>query len=259
MLTLLGQPRQVLRVAGAERLAGICTATRQVTWTGRRPLSQAFLYVVDMDGGRVHELAVSGRTATSWEHPTELHTTLGSIRLDKGRRHAAENEGEEGDVAAASAAVGGDAAADAPADASATAVPLSAAMRAAMAARERIAAERAAQLQQSRTGDADQRQHKVRQRTKLLSRVRSHPRGELGTALRETLELPSNATDAAVDHAIRLVMRVLHPDFSINREARGSKLGKDLQAAFQKIADLRDRLQAEREQQRAEEEAEEFS
>ncbi len=264
VLTLLGQPRQVLRVPGAERLAGLCTATRQVTWTGVRPLASTFLYVCDMDEGRLHELEVAGRTPVAWEAPTHLHTTLGSISLDGAHRRARACGDDDDDDARTAAAAPDDStagssdtaagAAEDAADASGV-TPQGVAARAAAAARAAIAAERAAQLHESRVGDAAGKAHKLRQRARLLGRVTRHPRGEVGAALLETLELPANAPAAAVDHALRLVLRVLHPDFSVNVEAKGTKLGKDLISAFQKLSDLRDRLQAEREQQRAEEEA----
>ena len=227
VLSLIGEPRQVLRVPAATRLSGICVAERQVTWTGRHPQAQAFLYIADLDEGRVHALEVEGRTQVAWEVPTELHTTLGTMKLKR-------PQDEQADERAA--------AYDPP--------PLmadeTAAAAAAVAART---AARKGQLNEGYQTDAAARAHKVRKRTKLLARVRKHPRGEVGAALLETLELPTNASEAAVDHAIRLVMRVLHPDYSINLEAKGSALGKELEAAFQKVSDLRDRLQNEREQQ----------
>ena len=252
-----------MRLPTAHRLAGLCTATRQVTWTSRQPQAATFLYAVDLDGGRVLELAVAGRMPLAWESVHQVQTTLGTLRLEGasrragrtgGRPHATDegddDEGEErGEAAATSAASAAATSSSLPLD------PLSASSRAAAAARR--AAGRRDVMVEGRAGDAAGRNHKLRQRKALLSRVARHPRGDVGAALLETLELPPNAHEAAVDHAIRLVMRVLHPDYSINREERGTKLGKALQAAFQKVSDLRDRLQADREQQRAEEEAEE--
>ena len=243
VLTLIGEPRQVLRVPGASRLAGVCVCLRQVSWTGRQPQSQAFLYCTDLDAGRVHELEVHGRVHVAWESPTHLHTRLGTIRLGTGSRHAqgdSDADADDADATAAHAEDGRSGAADE-----------RAAARAA-----RVAQGRKAYLQQGRADIDAGRAPKLRQRTRLLTRVSRHPKGDVGTRLLEMLELPPNATDAAVDHAIRLVMRLLHPDYSINLDAKGSRLGKELIAAFQKVSDVRDQLQTDREQKRAETEHE---
>ena len=232
VLSLIGEPRQVLRVPMASRLSGICVTERQVTWTGRHPQAQTFLYIADLDEGRVHAFEVAGRTQVEWEVPTELHTTLGSMKLNAGVPHppgaggaAANSVDAASEEMAAWAQVGREEAAAARAEA------------------------RKGQLAEGYSTDTVDRAQKIRKRTKLLRRINKHPRGDVGDRLLDTLELPINASTAAVDHTIRLVMRVLHPDYSINLEAKGSALGKELEAAFQKIADLRDKLQVGRAQQ----------
>ena len=225
VLSLIGEPRQVLRLPGAARLAGLCVAERQVTWTGKRPQVQAFLYAVDLDGGRVHELAIAGRTPSPGPPPSGAATGPHPPPMD-----------DETDVRPLGAPDRG---------------PLSAPMRAARAARAAVAAE-------GREGEVARRAPKLRERNRLLAQVSRHPRGDIERdQLLQTFELPPNATEAAVDHAIRFAMRVLHPDYTINHEAKGGRLGKELEAAFHRVCDLRDRRQLEREQQRAEpEEAE---
>ena len=51
---------------------------------------------------------------------------------------------------------------------------------------------------------------------------------------------PRVAGEAEVKHAIRLAMRLLHPDNSINIALKGTIAGGRIEAAFKKVNNLKD-------------------
>ena len=54
------------------------------------------------------------------------------------------------------------------------------------------------------------------------------------------LGLPTGASEAEMMRAMRLAMRLLHPDLGINQALAGSKQGERLEQALKKVNNLKD-------------------
>jgi hypothetical protein len=84
-----------------------------------------------------------------------------------------------------------------------------------------------------------QRREKEAQRDLVLQRVRSAPRH---ATIHRVLGLSQQANRAEVMQAIRLALRLLHPDRSMNLSIRGTARGKQLEAAFKRVNNMKDDL-----------------
>lgn len=78
------------------------------------------------------------------------------------------------------------------------------------------------------------RSDKERQRDRAVRAVLS------GTTVRGMLGLPDSANEEQIRHAVRLAMRLLHPDRVMNRELMGTKHFERLELAFKKVNNLKD-------------------
>jgi len=58
--------------------------------------------------------------------------------------------------------------------------------------------------------------------------------------LTDALGLPHDATDTEVDSTVRKVLRLLHPDYSINLSIKGTRRHMRIEAAFKRLNGLRD-------------------
>ena len=61
-----------------------------------------------------------------------------------------------------------------------------------------------------------------------------------GTDVRQMLGLPQTANEAQIRQAIRLAMRLLHPDRSLNYALKGTPEQARLEAAFKKVNNMKD-------------------
>ena len=81
---------------------------------------------------------------------------------------------------------------------------------------------------------AAERGEKERRRDRAVQAVLGgrHVYGMLG--------MPRTATEAELLRAMRLAMRLLHPDLAINQELRGTPEGQRIEAAFKRVNNLKD-------------------
>ena len=56
----------------------------------------------------------------------------------------------------------------------------------------------------------------------------------------DALGLEASATDAEVASTVRRLLRLLHPDFSINLASKGTRRHQRIEAAFKRLNGLRD-------------------
>ena len=82
-----------------------------------------------------------------------------------------------------------------------------------------------AELRASRTAERDQ----AASRVLALS----------STTLHEALGLGARASDAQIDRAVRKLLRLLHPDYSINLDIKGTKKQQRIEAAFKRLNGLK--------------------
>lgn len=82
-----------------------------------------------------------------------------------------------------------------------------------------------------------ERRAKEAQRDRAMRRVLAAP---ASAGVERVLGLPRDASDAEVMQAIRLAMRLLHPDRSLNLGLRDTPAGRNLEAAFKKINNVKD-------------------
>ena len=84
-----------------------------------------------------------------------------------------------------------------------------------------------------------ERKAKEAQRDLMLSRVLSAPSN---AKLSRILGVPLEATLPELMQAVRLALRLLHPDRSMNVPLRHSAKGKQLETAFKRINALKDTM-----------------
>ena len=61
-----------------------------------------------------------------------------------------------------------------------------------------------------------------------------------GRTVYAMLGMPKGSSEAEMMRAMRLAMRLLHPDLGINQALAGSKQGERLEAAFKRVNNLKD-------------------
>lgn len=88
-------------------------------------------------------------------------------------------------------------------------------------------------------GAAMERRAKEVQRDRAMRRVLSAP--ALASPQR-ALGLPAEAAEHEVMQAVRLAMRLLHPDRGMNLTLRGSPKGRELENAFKRVNNIKDRF-----------------
>ena len=86
---------------------------------------------------------------------------------------------------------------------------------------------------------AQERKAKETQRDLALQRAFSAP---ANSTIHRVLGLPTAASRAEVMQAVRFALRLLHPDRGINLALRGTAKGKQLEAAFKRVNNLKDDL-----------------
>ena len=93
---------------------------------------------------------------------------------------------------------------------------------------------------------AASRSAKARERDVAARRILAHS----SRSLMDALGLAESATDAEMSSAVRKVLRLLHPDFSINLATKGTKRQRRIEAAFKRLNSLRaDEAEATQEKQ----------
>ena len=92
--------------------------------------------------------------------------------------------------------------------------------------------EAAAELARARSAKEAQRELVLRRVLHASPRARPHT----------VLGLPSRASKEELMQAIRLALRLLHPDRAMNLPLRGTPEGKRLEAAFKRVNNLNDDL-----------------
>ena len=81
------------------------------------------------------------------------------------------------------------------------------------------------------------RMEKVRERDEAARRILAHS----STTLMQALGLEERASDAEIAKTVRRLLRLLHPDYSINLELDTStKRHRRIEAAFKRLNGLRD-------------------
>ena len=79
------------------------------------------------------------------------------------------------------------------------------------------------------------RRAKARERDIAARRVLAHS----SKTLMDALGLEQAASDAEVSSAMRKILRLLHPDYSINMAEKGTKRHRRIEAAFKRLSSLR--------------------
>ncbi len=87
--------------------------------------------------------------------------------------------------------------------------------------------------------EAQERKIKETQRDLALHRALSAPHS---AKLPRVLGLPANASKEDVMQGVRLALRLLHPDRSMNIALRDTLKGRQLEAAFKRVNNLKDDL-----------------
>ena len=100
------------------------------------------------------------------------------------------------------------------------------------------AAAAAAAAASEETAGAQERRAKESQRDRVLQRVASGGNAKI----HRVLGLPATAPRSEVMQAVRLALRVLHPDRSMNLPLKGTQKGKQIEAAFKRVNNLKDDL-----------------
>ena len=85
----------------------------------------------------------------------------------------------------------------------------------------------------------EERKAKTSQRDRLLQRVSTSPPH---AGLHRVLGLPHHADRPEAMQAVRLALRLLHPDRGMNLPLKGTVKGKALEAAFKRVNNLKDNL-----------------
>ena len=80
------------------------------------------------------------------------------------------------------------------------------------------------------------RKAKARERDLAARRVLAHG----SHTLMDAIGLPTDATDAEVQTRVRQLLRLLHPDYSINLSIKGTRRHRRIEAAFKRLNGLRD-------------------
>jgi len=80
------------------------------------------------------------------------------------------------------------------------------------------------------------RQVKAKERDVAARRILAYS----SKTLTDALGLPHDATDTEVDSTVRKVLRLLHPDYSINLSIKGTRRHMRIEAAFKRLNGLRD-------------------
>ena len=83
---------------------------------------------------------------------------------------------------------------------------------------------------------AELRRARIRERDVAAKRVLAHS----SKTLMDALGLEDDASDADVASTIRKLLRLLHPDYPINRACAGTKRYLRIEAAFKRLNGLRD-------------------
>ena len=99
------------------------------------------------------------------------------------------------------------------------------------------AAARAQLMAGAPTSQREERRDKTAERDRAVKRILARS----SKTLREALGLRPQAADAQVTACVRKQMRLLHPDYSINLELKGTSRHARIEAAFKKLNHLRDR------------------
>ena len=81
---------------------------------------------------------------------------------------------------------------------------------------------------------AAERSEKERRRDRAMDAVLK------GRTVYAMLGMPKGSSEAEMMRAMRLAMRLLHPDLGINQALAGSKQGERLEAAFKRVNNLKD-------------------
>lgn len=79
------------------------------------------------------------------------------------------------------------------------------------------------------------RKAKAKERDVAARRILAHS----SKTLMDALGLPETASDVEVDRTMRKVLRLLHPDYSINLASKGTRRHERIEAAFKRLNGLR--------------------
>jgi len=85
------------------------------------------------------------------------------------------------------------------------------------------------------------RKAKARERDQAARRILARS----SRTLMEALGLHEEASDAEVDSTVRKLLRLLHPDYSINLALKGTRRHQRIEAAFKRLNGLRDDAEAD--------------
>lgn len=210
VLTLVGEPRMILPVHAAGGLCGICTDARRV-------------FVTDMDLHKVHVLRLTSEHKSAWRIAQERREAKLREELRAGVAAAPSGQGVQGKTRSSQATISAETASD------------------------DTGQHAEAMHSYPQPLDPDpamvERKMKEAQRDRALRRVLLAP---TTANLQRALGLPSDASNTAVMQATRLAMRLLHPDRGMNVLLRDTPKGKDLEAAFKKVNNLRDKFESDR-------------